>query len=1580
MMRYNKSLYRLVKDINDSIPTDFLGGSGFSKCYIMACLAQLLDLRHFVEIGIYRGKSLFSVAVPFVLSGGTAIGIDPYIQEAAFEEEPLDAAKDVNDYIEKANFEAIYKEVLDRKSKLGFGDSLQVIRELSSNAVLELEARNHRIDMLHIDGNHDTKFVQQDYNNYYPLLTDGAIIVFDDINWPSVNIVYQKSKTENVFVLEAPNYGILIKGDRTPANEKKARELSIQLSSLYKKLEALDERPTVSVGVLAYNHADFISDCLDNVFNQQGFFELKVFICDDCSEDKTVEIVEKAISCIDPFSLIDVEFFQNSSNIGMVQNFKQLVNMLGNGDFFTFCEGDDYWCDVYRIATHIDFLTRNKDLSFSFNANKILLQDTGEFFDNESHEILLSGPFDTFDITMNNFIQNLGVGFYRSKHLGDLDPEMFERTYCGDWMFNIAFSRFGKFGYIKKAMNVYRKHDGGIWSSMDLSHATQNTLGYVDEYNSFTEYAYDYGFQKVKNLLLTILQQNCPNCDCNSQDVIVFDDFNPILFGEQNLIEYKSILDNFDNSRLILSSQQKIENLNHHINVHLQNWKRSNPHLAHKVWIVTPNAQEILQNCNAKLLYSASFDGLCMILDSIEKARIPFVVKLVINDIDSFIEGTANTLICKVKKVLSSDCLRGVIVTQSEIYDSLIQSNMCNRSLIYLISGFISPSRINGVELNKAYFPEDKNSIDICTIFNADVQLENNIYLNLFLTFAKQLCLMHENLRFHVLGCIAEYNIDNEELHGGLSYHCVESTAHFKELLAKMDIMLSLDSYNIFHAPPIGDIPDSVFIDLAYSKVAMFCTSTHSVHQNHFVNGHDIVILNNDVDLTIACIDYYVSRPKQLKLLQEHGYLRAKKIFGTGSEDRPCVEMLKGILYPGHLSKNSELQFSEQKSIIPIMHCFDNNYVIPAAVSFYSMLQHASTRYEYKLYVLHCDITSQNQKKLTQLVGNFPNATIEFIDMTNRFNYDWMYNSVRGKFYTKELLYKLVAPSIFPMYDKLIITDVDVVFEGDISPSFFSFDVNDSIYVAGTRHIHPPCTLLDEYYSSYTYRFGDKSLSSLKICAGYMVLNLHQLRADKMEDMFINYLKANGSKLIQPEQDVFNFCLKKENITLLPLNYVLCTYAYDIFETEDTYDDDPHYKQSEIADALLNPIQIHYAGREKPWKFPNITKAGKWFSTLKQTSFYEDYIAINQVSNSNPLLPCDVLDNYCDPTYPVVVSILCCTYNHTVFIEKTLSYIVNQKTNYTFEVIVSDDASTDGTQQIIQKYMDEYPDLFKKCILRKENVGIGQNYYEALQLVEGKYLAICDGDDYWISPNKLQWQVDFLEKNEEFSICCSSFMQKDTDSKKQAELFDVNAYIKAAWTVDDNSSYSLNDLLYCRFIASCTVMMRWQLHGRIPDFIKHSFVIDFPLALIHSAFGRIFVINEPALAQYNVRKEGVFKEKIQLMAIETRKIILEVNQFLKFRYNSQVEHYLDLTNVTPSVSANRRDKLKWFYIYWIPPFMQKMYIRSKAKKQASDDVYRPPSIFKRFVLSTYRECIPEAIKQFYRKKIKAKKQANFDIR
>lgn len=128
------------------------------------------------------------------------------------------------------------------------------------------------------------------------------------------------------------------------------------------------------------------------------------------------------------------------------------------------------------------------------------------------------------------------------------------------------------------------------------------------------------------------------------------------------------------------------------------------------------------------------------------------------------------------------------------------------------------------------------------------------------------------------------------------------------------------------------------------------------------------------------------------------------------------------------------------------------------------------------------------------------------------------------------------------------------------------------------------------------------------------------------------------------------------------------------------------------------------------------------------------------------------------------VSVCVMTYNQEEYIAQCLQSIVDQKTDFDFEVIVGDDCSTDGTREIIRKFANKYPDKIK-TLLHDKNIGVTNNYKEIHDAATGEYVAHCDGDDYWL-PGKLQYQSNLLDKNPEISQCWTCANLVDDDGKK----------------------------------------------------------------------------------------------------------------------------------------------------------------------------------------------------------------------
>lgn len=121
----------------------------------------------------------------------------------------------------------------------------------------------------------------------------------------------------------------------------------------------------------------------------------------------------------------------------------------------------------------------------------------------------------------------------------------------------------------------------------------------------------------------------------------------------------------------------------------------------------------------------------------------------------------------------------------------------------------------------------------------------------------------------------------------------------------------------------------------------------------------------------------------------------------------------------------------------------------------------------------------------------------------------------------------------------------------------------------------------------------------------------------------------------------------------------------------------------------------------------------------------------------------------------VMVSVCCLAYNHEKYIRQTLEGFVSQKTDFKFEVIVHDDASTDKTESIIEEFGQKYPDIIKPIFQVENQYSKGVKILDAYiyPRCNGRYLCYCEGDDYWCDKDKLQKQFDVLEEHPECSIC-----------------------------------------------------------------------------------------------------------------------------------------------------------------------------------------------------------------------------------
>jgi glycosyltransferase involved in cell wall biosynthesis len=214
----------------------------------------------------------------------------------------------------------------------------------------------------------------------------------------------------------------------------------------------------------------------------------------------------------------------------------------------------------------------------------------------------------------------------------------------------------------------------------------------------------------------------------------------------------------------------------------------------------------------------------------------------------------------------------------------------------------------------------------------------------------------------------------------------------------------------------------------------------------------------------------------------------------------------------------------------------------------------------------------------------------------------------------------------------------------------------------------------------------------------------------------------------------------------------------------------------------------------------------------------------------------------------IMVSVVVITYNHEKYIDQTIKGILNQRVSFSLEIIIHDDASTDATPDIIRQYEEDHSAKMV-CIYQSENQfsnkDIGIWTHLTFPLARGKYIALCEGDDFWTDPHKLQKQIDFLEQNEDYVICSHNYSTLYSDEDK---LTDRVKYKKSF-------TYDLEYYLRNQVTQTLTACFR-NIFKDYSYLVKEQIFTDFFLffELLKHGKGYYMVDN---MATYRVHGQGV---------------------------------------------------------------------------------------------------------------------------
>ena len=288
----------------------------------------------------------------------------------------------------------------------------------------------------------------------------------------------------------------------------------------------------------------------------------------------------------------------------------------------------------------------------------------------------------------------------------------------------------------------------------------------------------------------------------------------------------------------------------------------------------------------------------------------------------------------------------------------------------------------------------------------------------------------------------------------------------------------------------------------------------------------------------------------------------------------------------------------------------------------------------------------------------------------------------------------------------------------------------------------------------------------------------------------------------------------------------------------------------------------------------------------------------------------------------ILVAIHCLAYNHEPYIRDCLDGFVMQKTNFKFVAIVHDDASTDGTAAIIREYAEKYPEII--CpILETENQwskkdgSLGRIMNEAIEATGAKYAAMCEGDDYWIDPYKLQKQVDILDNDDSLMACVTNSIVVNNASEI------LSNYTKDIVKENKEGRYNLRDFMQTTHqYPTASVLYRRKEENKIKEYCKitrNPYFGDWNLWIALHIIGDFYYLDEVTTA-YRINPTSVTHSNVDKRRLGLAKanfeIIKNVQSILPEEYDD-IRKELDKTAWIWFNLANAyKHSRKYFHMIW----------------------------------------------------------------
>lgn len=306
-------------------------------------------------------------------------------------------------------------------------------------------------------------------------------------------------------------------------------------------------------------------------------------------------------------------------------------------------------------------------------------------------------------------------------------------------------------------------------------------------------------------------------------------------------------------------------------------------------------------------------------------------------------------------------------------------------------------------------------------------------------------------------------------------------------------------------------------------------------------------------------------------------------------------------------------------------------------------------------------------------------------------------------------------------------------------------------------------------------------------------------------------------------------------------------------------------------------------------------------------------------------------------TDSVMVTVHCTVYNHELYLRQCLNGIVMQQTNFKFEVIVHDDVSTDNSVFIINEYAKKYPNIIIPIIEKENQYSKHNGSLNKImnKYTHGKYIALCEGDDYWIDPTKLQKQYDYMEKHPECSLCGTNGLVLTENGKNRPRYFNHDFISR---------TIELKEVIGHWHFPTCSLMYRKTVTENYPDWTNTIYSGDQTLILIAGTKGQIFSFNDITCV-YRKMPDNPYS----LTNFTAKNKLFEIEEHIKLYHN--------FLAYAPNYKYDIKKHLKNLHL-------QKKYIMKKSTSILLPYIFMPIYTWKKLIKTD----IPHWIKKVLQKK------------